>query len=68
MEISIMGISTTGRIWVINDEFYEESKDYEFYPEDEDELDNYEESVKEWGLGTNRRITEIYYTNWWGHL
>ena len=42
-----MGISNTGRIWVINDEFYEESKDYEFYPEDEDELDNYEESVKE---------------------
>ena len=42
-----MGISNTGRVWVINDEFDDESKDYEFHPEDDDELDNYEESVKE---------------------
>ncbi len=42
-----MGISNTGRIWVINDEFDDESKDYEFYPEDDDEPDDYEESVKE---------------------
>ena len=42
-----MGISTTGRIWVINDEFDDESKDYEFHPEDNDKPDDYEESVKE---------------------
>lgn len=42
-----MGISNTGRIWIINDEFDDESKDYEFHPNDDDEPDDYEESVKE---------------------
>ena len=63
-----MGISNTGRIWVINDELDDESKDYEFHPEEDNEPDDYEESVKEWKFVTNRRITEICYTNWWGNL
>ena len=63
-----MGIFNTGRLWAINDEFYEESKDYEYHPEDYDELDNYEEAVKEWKSETNRRITEICYINWGENL